>query len=1560
MLPKRAPFALILAVALAGCDNTGSFIDPDPGDDDDVANDDDVVDDDEGGPWVRDERAAPGSVTFNELQYHPRSDRDLEWVELHNPMVLDMDLSGWRLGGGIDHAFADGTVLAAGGHLVAAADPARLASETGFDEAVGPYDGRLANDGERVDLFNNCGRLIDTVEFGEDDPWPVEADGSGLTLAKVHPDAASDRAEHWTVSVELGGTPGEPNGLDPLPAPTIVQLVPFEATWSYDLSGEYPASDWAEPDYDASGWPTGDAVFFAGGIEADFEATARGTADNNFGLYLGEADGGGLRLVGEDPDGDWTTVESFELDVTPQDHLYLAAWEVPGSSGGPQMAIAEVDLPARVLGTGAAEFEWILGPADASPGALPADASPDPLDLALVIEDANALDGWTAPAAEAVASSGPWGPAVGASFAATTNFIWGDTFADVSATNTENSYALFRSREPLAARSGTTELLSIPTTITFRTAFSFDADPDSTELTLDCLVDDGVVVYLNGEEVLRHNVDDGPVDADTLAVESVEQPSAIVAALPAEALAVGPNVLAVELHQAELDDGDMTFACALDGRIAPQNTIPPRTLVLNEAAAADAALFWIELLNVGSDPHPVDGLVLVSAAGEEAVLSGSPLDPGALAAVDDLALSLGVDEVLFLYAADGETLLDAVRLTEATRGRAAAGGAWRVPAEDTPGAPNAIDLNEDVVINEVMYHPAVGAEEWVEVYNRGADAVDLSGWSLVDAVGFEFPPGSVLEADGYLVVGDFDGRLDNASDRIVLLDASGNPADEVRYHDGGRWPEAADGGGSSLELRDAWADNVAAEAWAPSDESDQAAWGVYSYRGLAGSSAVGPDGAWEEFVLGLLDAGELLLDDLSVVRDPDGAAVEVLRDGSFDDGGDAWRLLGTHRHSAVVPDPDDPGNAVLRLVATGPTGHMHNHAETTLLEGVGAGEYEISFRARWVSGSNQLHTRLYFNRLPRTTRVDRPDSSGTPGASNSTAIDNLGPTFANLRHDPAVPRPNQPVPVTISAADPEGVGAVTLWSSVAGAPFVEQPMTEEEPGRWSALLGGEPAGTVVQLYVEAEDSLGASSRFPVAGPDSRALIQFDDGLAPAEGLSRFRIVMTEADSDWFHTDTNLMSNDSVGATVVYHEAEVFYDVGVRAKGSERGRPTVPRLGYGVQFRRDQPFRGSHGSVLVDRSEGVGFGQREVLLNLVMTHAGSVSGEYNDLVQVVTPRPEHTGPAELQLDRFTDLVLASQFENGSAGTRFEYELIYYPLTTDDGTPEGLKRPQPDSVVGTPITDLGDDPEAYRWAYLIKNNEGEDDYSGVLELTRVFSLSGPAFADQVDEVIDVEQWLRSFAFATLGGVVDQYGGDGSQHNAQFYVRPLDQRVLYFPHDLDFFGSAQMAVVGNGDLTRLLGLPGNRRSYYGHLQDIVEHAYNAEHLLPWCDQMAALLPLQNIAGHCQFIASRADWVMNGAPDAVTAVYPAVEFRITTGGGADFSVDDDEVVLEGNAGIEVRRIALEEGAEPLDLTWLDDLTWRVTVPLEQGANDLTLRALDLRGEAVGSDTIVVTSTGG
>ncbi len=1588
LVPAPARFRLPLAATLlalsAGCSSdTGSPVPPggtdtgkDSGGDTDTGEDSGTVPTPTG-PWLRTEVASPGSITFTELMYHPAVDEDLEWIELHNPMAIDMDLSGWALAGGIDFTFAEGTILAPDGYLVVAADPSRVPG------ALGPYAGRLSNDGERIDLMNNGGRRIDSVGFADDDPWTPKADGSGFTLAKADPDAASDHAENWTVSTELGGTPGAANRLDPHAPPTKVELVALDATWAYDTSGAYPDADWAAATYDDSAWARADAIFFAGASAADVLATASATADNYYAIYLGKADGSDLRLVGADVDGDWTTVDDFALEVGPEDHLYLAAWEAPWDYGGPQMTIAEVELPDDVVGTDATRFEWVLGPSGDCPGT----PAPPPTAEAIraVVEDAEAAGDWALPAVEADRSSSPWGWALGGAFDSATQYVWPDTFSDTSVTNTENTYALFRSVDPLQGPRGTTELDTIQTTTTFRTPFTLDADPAATELSLECVVDDGAVVYLNGVEVLRHNVPAGALSAKTRATAAVDGAESVYASLPTTSLVRGQNVLAVELHQAASPDDDLTFGCALTARISAASDAP--SLVLNEVAAGATSPFWVELRDVGAGSLDLDGLVLRSSEGGEYVFPAATLAPDDLLAVDDVGFPVAAGDVLYLYSADRASLLDAVRVRDGVRARADDGGDWRVPREATPGAANVIDQTDAVVINEIQYHHAPRSvegdpvtdvpEEWIELYNRGAEPVDLGGWAFSDAVTYTFPSGTILAPGGYLVVagdagalqeahpdipviGDLVGHLDNGGDHVVLLDARGNPADEVRYYDGGRWPESADGGGSTLELMDADADNDAPEAWAPSAEWTRSSWVSYDYRGTADPSAVGPDGAWEELVLGLLDAGEVLVDDVSVIQDPDSAAVQLVQNGTFSADEDHWRLLGSHRHSAIVPDPDDGANPVLRLVATGPTGHMHNHAETTLARPIGTREYEVSFRARWISGSNQLNSRLYFNRLPHTTLVTQPELSGTPGAANSTAVDNLGPTFADLHQDLAVPAPGEPVQVTVDAADPDGVASVTLWTSVDGGAFAETPMTEVDSGTWSAAIDGAAAGSIVQLYVEAVDGAGAHADFPADGPDSRALYKVDGGEAATNGLHNFRIVMTDADSDWLHDDVNLMSDEGVRATVIYEESQVFYDVDVRAKGSERGRPEQPRLGYGVSFHADQPFRGSHCSVLLDRSEGVGYGQREVLMNLVMTHGGSPYGEYNDLTQAITPLPQHTGAAELQLDRFSSLVLDAQFEDGASGPLYEYELVYYPLTTDDGTAEGLKLPAPDSVVGTYITDLGDDKEAYRWDFLIQNNERRDDYTRLIDLGKTFALDQTDLLAQAEATIDVDEWLRAYAFATLSGAVDNYGGDGSQHNARFYVRPSDGKVLYFPHDLDFYGGYSMAVIGNGDLSRLLQDPANQRAYYGHLQDIIERAYNAEYLGPWCDQLGDLLVGQNFASHCQFVADRADWVMYSSPDAVMAEFPPMDFQITTGGGADTSVAAKEITLRGDAWVDVHDITLDGAVAPLEITWVDAHTWEVTVPLVDGANDVTLVATDLHGDVVGTDALGVTSTGG
>ena len=105
-----------------------------------------------------------------------------------------------------------------------------------------------------------------------------------------------------------------------------------------------------------------------------------------------------------------------------------------------------------------------------------------------------------------------------------------------------------------------------------------------------------------------------------------------------------------------------------------------------------------------------------------------------------------------------------------------------------------------------------------------------------------------------------------SSPRAAILSRSRtpahNPANEVRYFNGGRWPDYAAGGGSSLELRDPRADNTIAEAWGASDESNKSSWQTYIWRGFSKPGQGGEPTLWHEFALCLIDgAGEALLDD---------------------------------------------------------------------------------------------------------------------------------------------------------------------------------------------------------------------------------------------------------------------------------------------------------------------------------------------------------------------------------------------------------------------------------------------------------------------------------------------------------------------------------------------------------------------------------------------------------------------------------------------------------------------------------------------------------------------------
>ena len=61
-------------------------------------------------------------------------------------------------------------------------------------------------------------------------------------------------------------------------------------------------------------------------------------------------------------------------------------------------------------------------------------------------------------------------------------------------------------------------------------------------------------------------------------------------------------------------------------------------------------------------------------------------------------------------------------------------------------------------------------EEWIELHNRGESVVNLAGWSLADAVEFEFPADSKIDPGGYVVVArDADALRDSRSSSFENL-----------------------------------------------------------------------------------------------------------------------------------------------------------------------------------------------------------------------------------------------------------------------------------------------------------------------------------------------------------------------------------------------------------------------------------------------------------------------------------------------------------------------------------------------------------------------------------------------------------------------------------------------------------------------------------------------------------------------------------------------------------------------------------------------------------------------
>ncbi|MFT7643277.1 MAG: hypothetical protein ACI9G1_005042, partial [Pirellulaceae bacterium] len=1016
----------------------------------------------------------------------------------------------------------------------------------------------------------------------------------------------------------------------------------------------------------------------------------------------------------------------------------------------------------------------------------------------------------------------------------------------------------------------------------------------------------------------------------------------------------GPNLLG--LYEFDVSDNP-----------PPPTDVDLPGLAFNEVTSGGVG-FQVELISTSTDPLQLENLIIRSSheAYPDFVFTAEEIQPGALLTLDAATLGFqpAAGERLYLYSADELVVIDAARVTTAALGRVSDGGGDWIVVSPTLGSANIADVETDLVINEIMYHSypirndgtpyATNDLEWIEIYNRSAtDPVALTGWSLGGGIAFDFPAGRTIAAGEYLVVandavtlqnqnpgvaaniiGNYSSSLANGGELVQLIQPNGNAADEVEYYDGGNWPAGADGNGSSLELRNPLSDNSSAAAWAASDESHQVAWQTYTYRGTAIDDGLGRD-LFHEFVLGLLDGGEVLLDDIVVVEDPDGAATSLLPNGSFE--GDllgqtpaSWRLIGTHGDhgdSIVVVDPANAANRVLHLRATGPTEDKHNQASTTFSGGqqidVGT-DYEISFRAKWLSGSNQLNTRLYFNFLQETTRIDAPTEGGTPAALNSQAEVNAGPDYQHLQHSPAVPDITQSVTVSIQATDYDGVNSVTLHYSVNEGVFQTLAMSPSGT-EFSAEIPAQNSGSVVQFYVSGDDTFGATTLFPPAGVESRALYQVGDGRESLSQLHNVRIVMLPSESAFMYEAVNRMSNHRHGGTVVYDESVATYDVGVRLKGSAFGRNNTSVSGLSLQFPPDQLFRGVHETVSIERSGDM----KELLAKHLLNRASDdLFTQYDDVAHIISPRPQETGTALLAMSRTSDVYLESVYGSGaSQSSVYNFELLYTPINTVDGNPASPKLSFPYSHDrGHPdLQDLGDDAEAYRWNFQLRGGRSADNYQPLVDLAQALSLNGQALQDAVADVMDVDQWMRTVAMLSINGNDDVYTRF-HMHNFRMYLRPEDQKIVAIPWDLDraFQLSinahpwTQLDVHGDdNNLGKVVERPVYNRLFWGHVLDIANTTANSDYLQDWASHFSSLTGA-SYASQVNYVDSRVAVLLGQLP-------AQLDFAVTSNGGNAISTAESFVTLEGTGWVDVREVRLAGSQDAVPVEWLDDQRWQV-----------------------------------
>ena len=733
-----------------------------------------------------------------------------------------------------------------------------------------------------------------------------------------------------------------------------------------------------------------------------------------------------------------------------------------------------------------------------------------------------------------------------------------------------------------------------------------------------------------------------------------------------------------------------------------------------------------------------------------------------------------------------------------------------------------------------------------------------------------------------------------------------------------------------------------------------------------------------------------------------GGGTEQVVNGKFETNTAGWMIEGTHIRSGRTTQNPITGNASLKLIASGRGDNKVNRLETPEPNGSGLGNLAInedlliSFKARWVVGSQTLLTNGYEHEMARSHQLAIPLDLGTPGADNSVTLrqvsktgGNLGPVITDVSNDPVVPAGGETVKVRARVYDSDGIASVRLYYSLnnpsASPSTVNMQLVDEN--EYECAMPAQSQSTRVVFYITATDASGNVGRYPIdirershpmlLNPpaaslnDLRYCIYRHDIKNPSTGFHSFRFYMTQADEDTL-SSRKLLSNDYLSGSFLFNSDKIYYESKVRFSGSPWARAGW-NGSFRVQMPKDNRLHGRTARFNLEDNQGNPLSAYTRISHYLL-RVGQGSGGI--------PYTEGFTLVRWQLDDRVTLTrefnwtpdgdfIARWFPDDDEGDFLEMDDRF--LINDGGTRANSYDGRVLYPPPSPRSDSnGANKENYRWFFGLRQKRGADEFANFIALAKVMdpaATSDALFDQQFPDYANVEEFLRIWAVEMNIDDWDTWGTSRGK-NCYFYRPESDGRFHLFMWDVELtYGNVSTYLIPTSpasafnpgsfsEVNRIFNRPLFKRMYYSILSEMTQGAdrwFHSDRLSEYATKLAEIgmantgvaQPGGYIDQRCATLSSRIQ----------TVVYPQVRLAITTNSGNSFSTTQLTVNLAGTAPVDVSTILVNGDTFPVSFTSMTG--WAANgIPLVPGANLISFNGFDFQGNLVDSDSITVTST--